>query len=67
MWLFEHASSILRILTLSSFKEQHSYISSWSKMASACELELQHGAMIWSQAVSANVQTELLSNFQGKE
>ncbi|CAA7388711.1 unnamed protein product [Spirodela intermedia] len=67
MWLFEHASSILSILTLSSFKEQHSYISSWSKMASACELELQRGAMIWAQAVSANVQTELLLNFQAQQ
>ncbi|MQM09443.1 hypothetical protein Taro_042311 [Colocasia esculenta] len=67
MWLFEHASYILRILRMASYEEQRTYIISWSKLVVACEKELQHGAVIWSKAHHANIQKELLSESQGQQ
>ncbi|KAG1338462.1 hypothetical protein COCNU_04G007680 [Cocos nucifera] len=59
--LFEHSTSILCILELASKEEQHAYVSAWSSMALACAQELQHGAMIWAESISANVCKQILS------
>ncbi|KAJ6790594.1 Uncharacterized protein M6B38_247085 [Iris pallida] len=59
--LFEHATSVLRILELASGEEQQTYINVWSKMGAACAKELQHGAMIWRESLGANISEQILS------
>ncbi|XP_077218270.1 uncharacterized protein LOC143852651 isoform X2 [Tasmannia lanceolata] len=59
--LYEHAISMLHIMTLGSMLDQSTYISAWSKMISVCARELQHGAMIWMQSLQNNVHAQIFS------
>ncbi|KAF8392434.1 hypothetical protein HHK36_022776 [Tetracentron sinense] len=66
IWLFKHAVSIRKTLELGSMEEQYNYVTTWSKMISACAQELKHGAFIWKQSIQKNVQRKILSEPQGQ-
>ncbi|KAL5701780.1 hypothetical protein ACHQM5_027084 [Ranunculus cassubicifolius] len=65
--LFEHAISVLKILSLGSKDELFTYTSSWSRMISACVQELKHGASIWTQSLQKNVHAQIVSKSQGQQ
>ncbi|KAI3472332.1 hypothetical protein Pfo_031232 [Paulownia fortunei] len=67
MELIKHTTTMLKILTIGTMEEQRAYISIWSKMISACAQELKHGASIWNQAVEKHVQSQILSDPQGRK
>ena len=64
--LSKHAASTLSILKVGSAEEQSSYVSTWSKIVSLCAQELRHGAFIWKQSSQKNIQSQILSEPQGK-
>uniref|UniRef100_A0A2N9EVN7 Synergin gamma C-terminal domain-containing protein n=1 Tax=Fagus sylvatica TaxID=28930 RepID=A0A2N9EVN7_FAGSY len=64
--LLKDVASTLTILKLGSVEEQHYYISTWSKIVSVCAQELKHGALIWNESSQKNVQSQILSEPQGK-
>lgn len=63
--LLRHVALVLKILKLGSAEEQLKYVSTWSKMISACARELKHGASIWKQALEKNVSSQILSEKEG--
>lgn len=65
--LLKHASTTLKILTLGSTEEQTNYVSKWSKIISVCSQELKHGALIWKQSLQKNLQSQVLSESQGRQ
>ncbi|XP_030467000.1 uncharacterized protein LOC115685982 isoform X2 [Syzygium oleosum] len=65
--LLRHVALVLKILKLGSAEEQLKYVSTWSKMISACARELKHGASIWKQALEKNVSSQILSEKEGKQ
>ncbi|KAL9689207.1 hypothetical protein QQ045_033641 [Rhodiola kirilowii] len=64
--LVEHASSVLKVLSMGSTEQQSSYISTWTEILFVCAQELQHGASIWQRAVEKSVHTQILSHTKGK-
>ncbi|XP_042482230.1 uncharacterized protein LOC122062648 [Macadamia integrifolia] len=64
--LFEHAILMLKILSLGSVEEQSRYITTWSKMISACAQELKHGALIWKKSLLQTIHNKILSQVQGQ-
>ncbi|KAK4402202.1 hypothetical protein Sango_0960900 [Sesamum angolense] len=67
MELLRHTTATLKILSIGTLEEQRVYVSMWSKMISVCAQELKHGASIWNQAVEKHVQTQFLSDPQGRK
>ncbi|KAL7157758.1 hypothetical protein ABFS83_02G098300 [Erythranthe nasuta] len=67
MELLRHTTTMLKILNVGTTEEQMAYISIWSEIISACTQELKHGASIWNQAVEKHLQTQLLSEPQGRK
>ncbi|KAL0364782.1 UNVERIFIED_CONTAM: hypothetical protein Sangu_0575800 [Sesamum angustifolium] len=67
MELLRHTTAMLKILSIGTLEEQRVYVSMWSKMISVCTQELKHGASIWNQAVEKHVQTQFLSDPQGRK
>ncbi|XP_030534860.1 uncharacterized protein LOC115743957 isoform X4 [Rhodamnia argentea] len=65
--LLRHVALVLKILKFGSAEEQSKYVSTWSKMISACARELKHGALIWKQALGKNVSHQILSDKEGKQ
>lgn len=65
--LLRHVALVLKILKFGSAEEQSKYVSTWSKMISACARELKHGASIWKQALGKNVSHQILSDKEGKQ
>ncbi|XP_011087384.1 uncharacterized protein LOC105168888 isoform X2 [Sesamum indicum] len=67
MELLRHTTAMLKILNIGTLEEQRMYVSMWSKMISVCTQELKHGASIWNQAAEKHVQTQFLSDPQGRK
>ncbi|KAL3728269.1 hypothetical protein ACJRO7_032940 [Eucalyptus globulus] len=65
--LLRHVALVLKILKLGSAEAQSNYVSTWSKMISACAQELKHGASIWKQSLEKNVSSQILSEKEGKQ
>ncbi|KAF6152165.1 hypothetical protein GIB67_005811 [Kingdonia uniflora] len=65
--LYEHASSMVNILTLGSLEDKYNYVTTWSRMILACSQELKHGASIWKQSLQKNAHTKILSKFEGQQ
>ncbi|KAF8018118.1 hypothetical protein BT93_H3117 [Corymbia citriodora subsp. variegata] len=65
--LLRHVVLVLKILKLGSAEGQSNYVSTWSKMISACARELKHGASIWKQALEKNFSSQILSEKEGKQ
>ncbi|OVA05754.1 hypothetical protein BVC80_9037g2 [Macleaya cordata] len=65
--IFQHAISMVKILTLGSMEDQVTYITTWSKILSACAQELKHGAFIWKQSLQKKVHRQMLSRTQGQQ
>ncbi|XP_062143493.1 uncharacterized protein LOC133851183 isoform X3 [Alnus glutinosa] len=64
--VLKDVESTLTILKLGSMEEQQYYVSAWSNILSICIEELKHGALIWKQSVQKNIQSQILSEPQGK-
>lgn len=57
---------MLKILMLGeSFEEFSEYVSTWSRIISACAQELKHGAFIWKQSLQKNVHSQIILEPQG--
>ncbi|PIN12260.1 hypothetical protein CDL12_15132 [Handroanthus impetiginosus] len=67
MELIRHTTTMLKILSTGTLEDQRAYVSIWSEMVSVCAQELKHGASIWNQAVEKHVQSQLLSEPQGRK
>lgn len=65
--LLKDVASNITILKLASIEEQQYYVSTWSNMLSVCIQELRDGALIWKQSVQRNIQSQVLSEPQGKQ
>ncbi|KAK9137232.1 hypothetical protein Sjap_007826 [Stephania japonica] len=65
--LFEHAVSMVKILTLASMEDQFNYATRWAELISACAQELKHGALIWKQSLEENLHQEILSKSKGQQ
>ncbi|KAG7968560.1 hypothetical protein I3843_08G160300 [Carya illinoinensis] len=64
--LLKDVASTLAILKLGSVEEQEYYVSTWSSILSVCAQELKHGVSIWKQSLQKNVQSQILSEPEGK-
>ncbi|KAM4119202.1 hypothetical protein ACJW30_03G041600 [Castanea mollissima] len=64
--LLKEVASAVTILKLGSAEERQYYVSTWSKILSVCAQELKHGALIWKESLQKNVQSQILSEPQGK-
>lgn len=64
--LIKHTTTMIKILKLRALDEQQMYVTTWSKMISVCSQELKHGSLIWKQAIEKKIQSQILSESQGK-
>ncbi|CAI9764759.1 unnamed protein product [Fraxinus pennsylvanica] len=65
--LIKHTTTMIKILKLGTLDEQQMYVTTWSKMISVCSQELEHGSLIWKQAIEKKIQSQILSETQGRE
>lgn len=63
--LYIHTVFVL-ILISTSVKDQSAYLNVWATMISVCATELEHGFNVWSRALDANVNMDILTHPQGK-
>ncbi|CAA2984413.1 Oligopeptide transporter 5 [Olea europaea subsp. europaea] len=65
--LIKHTTTMIKILKLGALDEQQMYVTTWSKIISVCSQELKHGSLIWKQAIEKKIQSQILSESQGRE
>ncbi|KAI4343225.1 hypothetical protein MLD38_027753 [Melastoma candidum] len=65
--LLQHVASVLRLFRLGTEEEHNRYVSTWSKMITACSKELKHGATLWRKCLEHDFQAQILSKPEGKQ